>query len=122
MNKTAVKVIGIISLITFLIGLTVSIFAIVGGNHFLNISADAYESSEFVSEGTDLLMAIISIFGGGIFIVAGVVGTIYDIIAHVPALIAYLVGRKGNHVTAYWLLISLWICLLFGISFFILVF
>ena len=100
-NTTVVKVIGIISLITFLIGVAVSIFGIVGGNYFFNVSTDAYETYETTDPGADLLVAIVMLFGSSFLGAATMIGGINppytgdnssDIIAWLMIGLAVVVG------------------------------
>lgn len=123
-NPTVIKIISIVSLITFIIGMLFPAVAIFGSAWLLNVSDNAYyESSE---PGVERLFGLGALLGGGFLgtmgVVIGICCAIYDAVAHVPALIAHIVWKKTKNATAYWILISLWLCLLFGSSIFILVF
>lgn len=125
MNPTLVKVVGIIALITFIIGMVCAVLGLGFGIWLTCVSDDMYVENQD-TPGAELLFGLIGMIGGGFVgimgIVFGIIAAIYDALAHVPALIAYKIGKKNGNVTVYWLLNSLWLCLLFGTSIFILVF
>jgi hypothetical protein len=117
MSSTLVKLVGVIALITFIIGMIYAFGGFCFGVWLTNVSDDAYIENQNVP-GWNLLFSIGAMFGGGFFgalsIVFGVIVAIYDVLAHIPALIAYFIGKKNGNRTIYWILIVLWICLLFG--------
>ena len=121
--KTAAKIISIVSLITFIIGIVFAIVSIVMGIAMGNMAEGAWNPNDI---GADALLGLLGFFGGGFLwlagIISGIICLIYDVVAHAPALIAHIVWKKTQNVTIYWLLISVWLCLLLGTSFFILIF
>ena len=125
MNPTVVKIIGIVSLITFIIGLVFACLGLGFGIWLRGVSDDAYLEHQD-TPGAERLFSLGALFGGGAIGVAamvfGIIVAVYDALAHAPALIAYLIGKKNGNVTIYWIMVSIWLSLLFGTSFFILIF
>lgn len=125
MNIKIVRIIGIISLATFIIGIICAFFGIGFGIFMLN-AYDESSTNSIQSDGLSMLLDLTAFFGSNALgiagIITGILTALYNVIAHIPALIAYVAGKKNCTPTIYWLLFSLWLSLLFGVSFFIFIF
>ena len=111
--KTAVKVISIITLIIFILGI-LSAIGIGGFAAIMGIVANNAYNSDMT--GYDALGGLFTMLGTGILWIAGLVYAfciaVYDVVAHIPALIAHIVWKKTENKIAYWILIGVYAALL----------
>lgn len=117
--KKAAKVISIITLVIFIIGMVFAIGALLFGTLMGVVADGAYDPN---LTGYEALGGLFKFLGGGLMSIVGLLGglmlAIYDVIAHIPALIAHIVWKKTENKVVYWIFVGIYAVLLIGAPYF----
>ena len=121
-NPTFIKAMSIIALVLFILAMICGILLTVTGALAVS-STDGFVDSSLDNVSPDdpgagwLFLG--QFFGGSIaafasFLVLafGIICIIGDLIIYLPAFIAHLVYKRSKNVTAYWILMGVWLALL----------
>ena len=121
-NPTFIKTMSIVALVLFILAMIVGILVTAAGFSFMDSSGGYLESAAQGVSPEDpgagwlflgkLFGSLTASFLSAFVAVVGILCILGGLIVYLPAFIAFIVYKYSKNVTAYWILMGVWLALL----------